>query len=68
MGLVFWATDVWAAFAELRPVSLISLGRFFSGYDVKSIYCQIVSICPGVSSILGILFKKNGVTDLAAKC
>jgi len=32
-GLVLWAADVrfWAVFAQLGPVSSISLGRFFSG-------------------------------------
>jgi len=32
-GLVLWAADVcfWAAFAQLGPVSSISLGQFFLG-------------------------------------
>ena len=60
-GLVLWAADVCflAAFAQLGPVSSISLGQFFLVRVKRNVTLLSVSICPRVSSIIGILFKKE---------
>ena len=56
---MFWAADVCfrAAFALLGPVSSSSLGQFF----LVRVRCNValLSICPRMSSILGVLFKKE---------
>ena len=48
-----------AAFAQLGPVSSISLGQFFLVRVKRNVTLLSVSICPTVSSILGVLFKKE---------
>jgi len=56
---VLWAADVCfrAAFAQLGPVSSISLGQFFLVRVRRNV--TLLSICSRVSSILRVLFKKE---------
>ena len=64
-----WAADVCfrAAFAQLGPVSSISLGQFFLVRVRRNV--TLLSICFRVSCLplLAVFSKKNGVTDLAVK-
>jgi len=70
-GLVLWAADVCfrAAFAQLGPVSSISLIQFFSVRVRRRPNVTLLSICSRVYCLplLAFFSKKNGVTDRAAK-